>query len=437
MHILWRSGQGGGGLGTGVLIGEAEVFSRVGTELYCEEASLEELGARFGTPLYVYSRRSIVERYREFDSAFAGVEHLVAYSVKANGNLSLLRLLAEEGAGADIVSGGELYRALRAGIPAERIVFSGVGKSESELAAALEAGIHGFNVESAGELRTLSRLAQMLGVEARVAFRINPDIESPTPHLYTRTGHRASKFGIPSEDALDLYREAAGLPGIRVRGIAVHIGSQIEEVEPYERALSHLLDLVADLERCGIELEYLDIGGGYGIRYSEGEPVRASDFANAIVPRLQGTGLRLVLEPGRYIVGPSGVLLTRVLAIKEMGGKVFVITDAGMNDLLRPSHYSGYHHVEPVAGHPGREVVNVDVVGPICETGDFLALGRELELPREGELLAIRTVGAYGFSMASQYNARPRPAEILVEGEQARVIRARESYEDLVRGEIV
>lgn len=424
-------------MGAGVLTGETEIFARVGSGLHCEEVSLEELGSRYGTPLYVYSRRSIVERYREFDSAFAGVEHLVAYSVKANGNLALLRLLAEEGAGADIVSGGELFRALRAGIPAERIVFSGVGKTESELATALEAGIYGFNVESAVELRTLSRLAQSLGVEARVALRINPDIESPTPHLYTRTGHRASKFGIPSELALDLYREAAGLPGIRVRGIAVHIGSQIEEVEPYEQALLQLLDLVADLERAGIELEYLDIGGGYGIRYSEGESVRASQFASAIIPRLQGTGLRLVLEPGRYIVGPSGVLLTRVLAIKEMGGKVFVITDAGMNDLLRPSHYSGYHHVEPVERSPGRELMNVDVVGPICETGDFLALGRELELPREGELLAIRTVGAYGFSMASQYNARPRPAEILVEGARARVIRVRENYEDLVRGEII
>lgn len=424
-------------MGAGVLTGETEIFARVGSGLHCEEVSLEELGSQYGTPLYVYSRRSIVERYREFDSAFAGVEHLVAYSVKANGNLALLRLLAEEGAGADIVSGGELFRALRAGIPAERIVFSGVGKTESELAAALEAGIYGFNVESAVELRTLSRLAQSLGVEARVALRINPDIESPTPHLYTRTGHRASKFGIPSELALDLYHEAAGLPGIRVRGIAVHIGSQIEEVEPYEQALLQLLDLVADLERAGIELEYLDIGGGYGIRYSEGESVRASQFASAIIPRLQGTGLRLVLEPGRYIVGPSGVLLTRVLAIKEMGGKVFVITDAGMNDLLRPSHYSGYHHVEPVERSPGRELMNVDVVGPICETGDFLALGRELELPREGELLAIRTVGAYGFSMASQYNARPRPAEILVEGARARVIRVRENYEDLVRGEII
>jgi len=423
-------------MGAGVLIAEAEVFSRIGSELYCEGVPLAELAERYGTPLYVYSRRSIVERYREFDGAFAGVDHLVAYSVKANGNLSLLRLLAEEGAGADIVSGGELYRALQAGIPAERIVFSGVGKTESELAAAIEAGIYGFNVESDVELRAISRLAQSLGREARIALRVNPDIDSPTPHHYTKTGHKTSKFGIPSERALDLYREAARLPGIRIRGIAAHIGSQIEEVEPYERALLHLLELVEDLGRAGIELEYIDIGGGYGIRYKEGEPVRPAEFANVVVPRLQGTGLRLVMEPGRYIVGPAGVLLARVLAVKEMGGKVFVVTDTGMNDLLRPSHYSGYHHIDVVTEAPGRPVTRVDVVGPVCETGDFLGLDREIELPEVGELIAVRTVGAYGFSMASQYNARPRPGEVLVDGEESRLIRRRESYEDLVRGEV-
>lgn len=429
-------------MGTSVLSG-GEVFHRIGSELYCEEIPIERLAAEYGTPLYVYSRRSIVERFREFDRAFAGVDHLVAYSVKANGNLSILSLLAAEGAGADIVSGGELFRALRAGIPAERIVFSGVGKTEPELAAALEAGIYGFNVESETELRLLSRLAQAHGVEAPIAFRINPDIESPTPHEYTRTGHRASKFGVPSESALALYREAMALPGIRIRGIAVHIGSQIEEVEPYRLALLHLLELVESLRREGVRLEYLDIGGGFGVPYGEtGEDgvaggSRAAEFAATIIPKLQNTGLRLVLEPGRYLVAPAGVLLTRVLVIKEMGGKTFVVTDAGMNDLLRPSHYAGYHQVEPVVRHPGRRSVRVDVVGPICETGDFLALDRALELPREGELLLVRTVGAYGFSMASQYNARRRPAEILVSGGSSRVIRKRESYEDLIRGEIV
>lgn len=422
------------------LLSSVDTYRRTNGQLHCEDVALERLAAEYGTPLYVYSRRSIVERYRGFERAFEGIDHLVAYSVKANGNLSLLSLLAGEGAGADIVSGGELFRALRAGVPAERIVFSGVGKTESELAAALDAGIYGFNVEGAQELRILARLAEERGVTAPVALRINPDIETPTPHEYTRTGHRASKFGIPSELALALYREAASLPGIRVRGIAVHIGSQIEDLEPYRLALQHLLELIAALRAEGIALEYLDLGGGFGIPYSADgggdDADRIERLAAMVIPQLRGTGLRLVLEPGRYLVGPAGVLLTRVLRLKEMGGKTFVIADAGMNDLLRPSHYDGYHHVEPVDSRPGRTPVRVDLVGPVCESGDFLALDRPLELPLPGELLAVRTVGAYGFSMASQYNARPRPAEVLVSGAQSRLIRARETYEDLIRGEV-
>lgn len=422
-------------MGAGVLSRD-DAFQRVGNVLYCEGVPADRLAEEFGTPLYVYSRASIVERYRDLDRAFSSIEHLIAYSVKANGNLAVLRTLAEEGSGADIVSGGELYRALRAGIPAERIVFSGVGKTEPEMAAALEAGIFGFNVESEGELRRLSAVAHALGLEAPIALRINPDIESPTPHAYTRTGHRESKFGIPSEEALDLYRLAASLPGIRVRGIDVHIGSQINEVEPYRQALLHVLELVETLQGEGILLDYLDLGGGFGIAYGDETGSHAAEFAAMIVPHLQATGLKLVLEPGRYVVGPSGVLLTRVLYLKEMGGKTFVITDAGMNDLLRPSHYSGYHRIEPVSHVPGRAMVRADVVGPVCETGDFLALDRDIERPAEGDLLAVRTVGAYGFSMASQYNARPRPAEVLVDGGEFRLIRRRESYDDLVRGEV-
>lgn len=426
-------------MGTGVLT-KAGHFQRIAGVLHCDGVALEHLAAEYGTPLYVYSGDSIVERYREFERAFAGTDHLIAYSVKANGNLSLLSLLAGEGAGADIVSGGELFRALRAGVPAERIVFSGVGKTEPELLAALEAGIYGFNVESEQELRTLSRLASERGMRAPIALRINPDIETETPHEYTRTGHRASKFGIPSEEALSLYREAAALPGIVVRGIAVHIGSQIDDLEPYRLALLHLLELIDTLRAEGIQLEYMDLGGGFGISYDadgvdrvEG---RAAQIAALVTPHLRTLGLRLVLEPGRYLVGQAGVLLTRVLALKEMGGKTFVIVDAGMNDLLRPSHYAGYHHVEPVTSDTERESARVDVVGPVCETGDFLALDRELALPRPGELLAVRTVGAYGFTMTSQYNARPRPAEVLVEGGRPRLIRARETYEDLIRGEV-
>jgi diaminopimelate decarboxylase len=410
-------------------------FPRLDGVLHCEGVPLPALVARWGTPLYVYSGGAIRERYLQLERALAPVPHLIAYSVKANGNLGVLRHLAGLGSGADIVSGGELDRALRAGIPADRIVFSGVGKTVAELGAALSAGIYGFNVESSGELLALSDLAVAMGTSARIALRINPDVESPTPHAYTRTGHASTKFGIALERALPLYLRAAELPGIEVRGVDVHIGSQILEVEPYRQALLQVLELVAELRTEGIELEYLDLGGGLGISYAGGEGISAESFADALIPLVAPTGLRLVLEPGRFVVGPAGVLVTRVLYRKEGGGKRFIITDAGMNDLLRPSHYSGYHGIDPVES-TGREVRHVDVVGPICETGDFLALDRELEVPEPGELLAIHTVGAYGFSMASTYNQRPRPAEVLVDGGEARLVRRRETLEDLIAAEL-
>jgi diaminopimelate decarboxylase len=405
-------------------------------KLYCEAVSAEHLVAEFGTPLYVYSRATLVDRFHAFDCAFEPLDRLIAYSVKANGNLSLLRLLASLGAGADIVSGGELYRARAAGIPPERIVFSGVGKTVTELAAALEAGIYAFNVESEGELRTLGELAGTMGVRAPIALRVNPDIESPTPHAYTRTGHRTTKFGIPYDVAADLYRIAADDPSIRVRGIDVHIGSQILDAEPYRMSLLRVLELVEILRADGITLEFIDLGGGFGVTYDDETGPDAAAFAHHLISDLQASGLRLLLEPGRFIAGPAGVLLTRVLYVKEMGGKTFVITDAGMNDLLRPSHYASYHRVDPAERRDGRERREVDVVGPICESGDFLALDRPIDLPQPGELLAIGTAGAYGFSMASQYNARTRPAEVMVDGAGARLIRRRESYDDLVRGEI-
>ncbi|MGH7504279.1 MAG: diaminopimelate decarboxylase, partial [Longimicrobiales bacterium] len=375
-------------------------------KLHCEGVSAERLVHDFGTPLYVYSRATVEERYRSFDAAFAPLDRLIAYSVKANGNLAVLRLLASLGAGADIVSGGELYRARLAGIPAERIVFSGVGKTVTELAAGIEAGIYAFNVESEGELNALAELAETMGRRAPIALRVNPDIESPTPHHYTRTGHKATKFGIPYEDAGRLYRLAASRRGLLVRGIDVHIGSQILEVEPYRLALLRILELVDVLRQDGLSLEYLDLGGGFGVTYDAEAGPDAADFATQLVPDIQASGLRLLLEPGRFIVGPAGVLLTRVLYIKGMGGKTFVIIDAGMNDLLRPSHYSSYHHVDAVERHAGRMRIEADIVGPICESGDFVALDRPLDRPEPGELLAIRTVGAYGFAMASQYNAR-------------------------------
>jgi diaminopimelate decarboxylase len=415
--------------------GPGEAFERRHGVLHCEDVPIPDLVARWATPLYVYSRGSIRRRYRELDEALAPVPHLIAYSVKANPNLAILRTLAEMGAGADVVSGGELRRARLAGIPGERIVFSGVGKTVNELALGLNEDIYAFNVESEGELCALSDLACAMGKRAPIAIRINPDIESPTPHAYTRTGHAATKFGIAAERARDLYCIAAKLPGIRVRGIDVHIGSQILEVEPFGRALAAVLDLAHELRQEEIPLEFLDLGGGLGISYT-GEPaVSAREFAAVVLPQVAETGLKLVVEPGRFVVGEAGALVTRVIYVKEGGGKRFVITDAGMNDLLRPSHYSGWHAVEPVEGQ-GRETGTVDIVGPICETGDFLALDREMEVPRPGELLAIHTVGAYGFAMSSQYNQRPRPAEVLVDGDTATLVRRRETFDDLVAAEV-
>ncbi|HSJ10323.1 MAG TPA: diaminopimelate decarboxylase [Longimicrobiales bacterium] len=413
-----------------------EAFHYRDGELFCEDVSAQSLVVEHGTPLYVYSESAILGRLDAFTSAFAGVSPLIAYSVKANGNLAVLQLLAQAGAGADIVSGGELYRALLAGIPADRIVFSGVGKTVTELAAALSAGIYAFNVESEGELRALSDLAVTMGTRAPVALRVNPDVETATPHHYTATGHKHTKFGIPYEEAERLYGVAAALPGITVRGVDAHIGSQILDVEPYVLAVQRILELVDRLRSTGIELEFIDVGGGFGVSYDEESGPAPSDFAAALVPLLQASGLRVLFEPGRYIVGPAGVLVTRVLYIKQMGGKTFVITDAGMNDLLRPSHYSSYHRVQPARLEEGRDVIPVDVVGPICESGDFLALDRPIPRVEPGELLVIGTTGAYGFSMASTYNARTRPAEVLVSGDGHRLVRRRETHDDLVRGEI-
>lgn len=403
--------------------------------LYCEDVPAARIAQDLGTPVYVYSRAAILERYAAFRDAFAEADPLIAFAVKANGNLAVLRLLAGQGAGADIVSGGELRRALAAGIPGERIVFSGVGKTGAEMAAALDAGIYGFNVESEGEMRALARVAASRGERAPFALRVNPDVDAATPHHYTRTGHGASKFGVPIDAAPALYESAAAEPSLDVRGVSVHIGSQIAEPVPFARALERMLELVDALRARGIHLAYVDVGGGFGVSYADEATPGPEDFARALAGPLRASGLRAVLEPGRVIVAPAGILLTRVLYVKENGGRTFVVTDAGMNDLLRPSHYAGYHRVEPVDRDPSRPARRVDVVGPVCESGDFLALDRELELPAEGDLLAIRTVGAYGFSMASSYNSRPRPAEALVDGSTLGVVRRRETYEDLISHE--
>lgn len=418
-------------MGEGILTGP---FPRVEGVLHCGDVPLEDLARRFGTPLYAYDIRRIESRIQRFQKAFAGVEHLLAYSVKANGNLSILRRLGALGCGADITSRGELFRARRAGIPAERMVFAGVGKTAGEMREALAAGIHAFNVESAEELRRLDEVATSMGARAPFALRVNPDVLTQTPHEYTATGHATTKFGVPLQQAAELYRWAAARPQLEPRGVDVHIGSQIVDPAPYLRALERVLDLAGQLRAEGMRLEYLDIGGGYGISYDQGPELDLERLAADVVPRVRAAGMRLVLEPGRSVVGDAGVLLTRVEYVKR-AGKTFVIVDAGMTDLIRPSLYNGFHGVERCDARRPRPVEAVDVVGPICETGDFLARDRQMDVPDAGELLAVRTTGAYGFSMASNYNGRPRAAECMVDGGRVTLIRRRETLEDLIRGE--
>ena len=409
-------------------------FQRVEGVLYCGDTAAVELAERYGTPLYVYDLAWIRRQVGIFRDAFADVDHLLAYSLKANGNLALLQELSALGCGADITSGGELYRALRAGIPAERIVFAGVGKTEVEIGEALDAGILAFNVESRSELERIDAVANTKGAPARFAIRVNPDVLAITPHEYTATGHLETKFGVPWDETRALYAWAHDRPFLQAVGIDVHIGSQITDPKPYETALDRILPLVEELRSSGVTLDYLDIGGGYGISY-DGEPgLDVSELARRIGPRVSAAGLRLVLEPGRALVGEAGVMLTRVQYVKR-GNKTFLIVDGGMSELIRPSHYGGYHQIEPVGPVDELATGTVDVVGPICETGDFLALDREMPVPAEGALLAVRTSGAYGFSMSSNYNGRPRAAEVLVDGPDVRLIRRRENYEDLIRGE--
>jgi diaminopimelate decarboxylase len=426
-----RARRGGGRVGESVL---TDPFPRRGGELLCGGVRAAELARRFGTPLYVYDLRRIRERVRRFQAAFAGIDHLLAYSVKANGNLALLRHLRDLDCGADITSAGELFRARRAGIDGSRILFAGVGKTEAEIASALRERIYAFNVESAGELRRLDGVASDLGARAPFAIRVNPDVLSPTPHEYTATGHAATKFGVPLHAAADLYRWAAGRAHLEPRGIDVHIGSQIIEPAPYLEALERVLALTEEVASQDVELEFVDIGGGYGISYDGGPEMDVETLACQVIPRVKARGLRLVIEPGRSIVGDAGILLTTVQYVKR-SGKTFVIIDGGMSELIRPSHYGGYHAIERVDHRTPRPRERLDVVGPICEAGDFLARDREMDVPEPGELLAVRTVGAYGFTMASNYNGRLRPAECIVDGEKVRLVRRRETVEDLVRGE--
>ena len=406
-------------------------------ELCCESVPLRTIAQAVGTPSYVYSKAAIVQSFQAYDRAFAAVPHLVCYAIKANANLAVLATLAREGAGADIVSGGELFRALRAGIPAAKIIFSGVGKTRDEMRDALKAEICMFNVESESELDTLGQVARAMGVRAPVALRVNPDVD-PHTHKYISTGLRTSKFGIPYERALAVYERAATMPGIEVVGAQMHIGSQLTTTSPFADAAGRVVALAKMLRERGIDLRMIDVGGGLGIRYRDETPPTHEQYATVLVPILRELGATLLLEPGRSIVGNAGALLTRVLYRKDTPAKKFVVIDAAMNDLIRPSFYDAYHEVRPVDEARGQAPhEKADVVGPVCESGDFLARDRELPRLEENDLLALMSAGAYGFAMASNYNARPRAAEVLVDGSRYTIVRRRETYDDLISGEVI
>lgn len=417
-------------------------FEYKNNELYCEGVPVKKIAAEVGTPTYIYSHATLSRHFRVFDEALAGIDHLVCFSVKANSNIAVLRLLASLGAGADIVSGGELYRALQAGVPADKIVFSGVGKTVDEMKRALDADILAFNVESRAELHQLDKVAGEVGKTARVSLRVNPDVD-PETHPYISTGLKKNKFGIAATDVREVYRVAASLTNIDVVGIDCHIGSQLTKTSPFRDAVQRLVDLVRDLASQGIDIKYVDIGGGLGIPYGqddEPEPPSPADYGAAVqdaLAPLKDLDVTLVCEPGRVIAGNAGIMVTRVLYEKGNSAKNFTIVDGAFNDLMRPALYGSFHPMRPVVRHEGRGAHVSDVVGPICETGDFLARDREMQHVLAGELIAVGAAGAYGFSMASNYNTRPRAAEVMVKGDSYAVIRKRETLEQLLENETI
>ena len=415
--------------------GNWEAFPRDREGLRCEGVSLSVIAREAGTPAFVYSAGAIRQQYGKLRDALKGTDARLHYSVKANSSIAILSLLREMGAGLDIVSGGELYRALQAGFAGADIVFSGVGKTEREIEEALDARVLLFNVESEQELHVIQSVAKRRGVTAPVALRVNPEVLVDTPHPYTRTGEKGMKFGIPFDEALSVAKVAATLPNIKLLGLDMHVGSQISQFAPYEVGLQRLLHLRREIERdANVKLEYLDIGGGLAVTYDAERAVDVAHFGKVIGALVGGSGLKIILEPGRFLVGNAGVLLTRVLYRKRSGGKEFIITDAGMTDLLRPSHYNAFHRIEAV--QPSGRTTVADVVGPICESGDFLALDRQIDDAQPGDLLAVQSAGAYGYVMSSNYNSRPRSPEVLVDGDQFAVVTKRESYTDLVQNEI-
>ena len=408
--------------------------------LHCEQVSLPSLAAKYGTPLYVYSAGQILDRYQLFSNAFAHRDHLICYSVKANSNLSILKLLAACGSGFDIVSGGELQRLLSVNKKAaHRVVFSGVGKTAAEIDLALAAGILIFNVESESEAALLAERASKRRIRARVALRVNPDVFAET-HPYISTGLREHKFGIDIRAALPVYQQIKRSRYLDPIGISVHIGSQIQTAEPFGAALAGVAELIRELDADGIQIKFVDAGGGLGIDYRGGVPTfdpaaEMAKYAAAVERSLEGLDVRLLLEPGRFLIAQAGALLARVLVVKRNGSKTFVITDAGMNDLIRPALYQAHHEILPVVQNPKARLAVVDIVGPVCETGDFFARDRELPEVKEGDLVAILDAGAYGMSLSSNYNSRPRPAEVLVTGKRARLVRRRETIRDLIEQE--
>ncbi len=406
-------------------------------ELYCERVPVSRIAKELGTPCYIYSHETLIRHFHAYDSAFKDIPHVIAFAMKANSNLAILRLMAREGSGVDIVSGGELFRAMKAGVPASKIVFAGVGKSPDEIRDALKANILMFNVESAAEIRAINDVAASVGMKARIALRINPDVD-PKTHPYISTGMKKSKFGIAADRALEEYKIASSMSHIDVVGVHAHIGSQLTDVTPFVDSLRKVVALIDTLKRHDINIRYLNIGGGLGITYSDEKPPLPQDLAHAISPLVKGLGLTLVMEPGRVIVGNAGILVTKALYEKAGETKHFVIVDAAMNDLIRPSLYGAYHEIRPVneaAAHRPKQMV--DIVGPVCESGDFLAKDRSLPNIQPDDLLAVMSAGAYGFVMASNYNSRPRVPEVLVKGGEFHVIRDRETYDDLVKGEMI
>jgi diaminopimelate decarboxylase len=410
-------------------------FTYRDNELYCEDVPVRLIAESVGTPFYLYSHATLKRHFLAFDDAFEGMDRLVCYSAKANTNLAILKLFKNLGSGLDIVSGGELYRGLKAGFSPDRIVYSGVGKRVDEIDYALEAGILMFNVESLEELELINERAGLLKTKAPVAIRVNPDVD-PKTHPYISTGLKKNKFGIDRKAAIEGYHAARQLKHIKIVGIDCHIGSQITDVNPFIEALQSVKDLIEEVEEMGSKIKYLDMGGGLGITYDNESPPHPKDYARAIAASIESVRLKLILEPGRVIVGNAGILVARVLSRKSGAAKEFVITDAGMNDLMRPTLYKAFHAIEPVTRFEGPQIT-ADVVGPICESGDFLALDRKVADVKRGDLLAVMSAGAYGFAMSSNYCSRVRAAEVMVKGDGFHIVKDRESYMDLVKGESI